>query len=79
MAPPSCSINPNRSRIVTSSTILPSRSVKMCSHPTPEGEVPHRPSPDPDTFVGVSEYAILRREEAPDYSGDAPGALLGYG
>ena len=24
-------------------------------------------------------YAILRREEAPDYTGDAPGAFLGYG
>jgi mannose-6-phosphate isomerase-like protein (cupin superfamily) len=26
----------------------------------------------------VAEYAILRREEAPDYTGDAPGAFLGY-
>jgi mannose-6-phosphate isomerase-like protein (cupin superfamily) len=27
----------------------------------------------------MSEYTILRRAEAPDYSGDAPGAFLGYG
>jgi mannose-6-phosphate isomerase-like protein (cupin superfamily) len=27
----------------------------------------------------MGEYAVLRRAEAPDYSGDAPGAFLGYG
>lgn len=27
----------------------------------------------------MSGYTILRRAEAPDYSGDAPGAFLGYG
>jgi mannose-6-phosphate isomerase-like protein (cupin superfamily) len=27
----------------------------------------------------MSGYSILRRSEAPDYSGDAPGAFLGYG
>ena len=26
----------------------------------------------------MSGYAILRREDAPDYTGDAPGAFLGY-
>jgi uncharacterized cupin superfamily protein len=29
--------------------------------------------------VAMSEYTILRRAEAPDYSGAAPGAFLGYG
>jgi uncharacterized RmlC-like cupin family protein len=29
-------------------------------------------------LFAVSDYAILRRAEAPDYSGDAPGAFLGY-
>jgi len=27
----------------------------------------------------VSEYAVLRAEEVPDFTGDAPGAFLGYG
>ena len=27
----------------------------------------------------MGEYTILRRADAPDYSGDAPGAFLGYG
>lgn len=27
----------------------------------------------------MSGYTILRRADAPDYSGDAPGAFLGYG
>jgi uncharacterized cupin superfamily protein len=27
----------------------------------------------------VSDYTILRASEAPDYTGDAPGAFLGYG
>ncbi|MGZ4441374.1 MAG: cupin domain-containing protein [Gaiellaceae bacterium] len=27
----------------------------------------------------MSDYTILRRAEAPDYTGDAPGAFLGYG
>ena len=27
----------------------------------------------------VSDYRILRADEAPDYTGDAPGAFLGYG
>jgi uncharacterized cupin superfamily protein len=27
----------------------------------------------------VSDYTILRAAEAPDYTGDAPGAFLGYG
>jgi mannose-6-phosphate isomerase-like protein (cupin superfamily) len=27
----------------------------------------------------VSDYTIVRAEEAPDYTGDAPGAFLGYG
>jgi len=27
----------------------------------------------------VSDYTILRADEAPDYSGDAPGGFLGYG
>src|SRR5690242_20168953 len=27
----------------------------------------------------MSDYTILRRADAPDYSGDAPGAFLGYG
>jgi len=26
----------------------------------------------------VSDYTILRADEAPDYTGDAPGAFLGY-
>jgi uncharacterized cupin superfamily protein len=26
----------------------------------------------------VSDYAVLRAAEAPDYTGDAPGAFLGY-
>jgi mannose-6-phosphate isomerase-like protein (cupin superfamily) len=30
-------------------------------------------------FAPMSDYAILRRAEAPDYTGDAPGAFLGYG
>ena len=27
----------------------------------------------------MSDYTIMRSSEAPDYSGDAPGAFLGYG
>jgi uncharacterized cupin superfamily protein len=27
----------------------------------------------------MSNYTIIRREEAPDYTGEAPGAFLGYG
>ena len=27
----------------------------------------------------MSDYTILRADEAPDYTGDAPGAFLGYG
>jgi mannose-6-phosphate isomerase-like protein (cupin superfamily) len=27
----------------------------------------------------MSDYTIVRRTDAPDYSGDAPGAFLGYG
>jgi uncharacterized cupin superfamily protein len=27
----------------------------------------------------VSDYTILRGDDAPDYTGDAPGAFLGYG
>jgi uncharacterized cupin superfamily protein len=27
----------------------------------------------------VSGYAVMRASEAPDYTGDAPGAFLGYG
>jgi uncharacterized cupin superfamily protein len=27
----------------------------------------------------VSDYTIIRAAEAPDYTGDAPGAFLGYG
>ena len=27
----------------------------------------------------MSDYTILRRADAPDFSGDAPGAFLGYG
>lgn len=27
----------------------------------------------------MSDYTIIRRTEAPDYTGDAPGAFLGYG
>jgi uncharacterized cupin superfamily protein len=27
----------------------------------------------------VSEYTVLRAADAPDYTGDAPGAFLGYG
>jgi mannose-6-phosphate isomerase-like protein (cupin superfamily) len=27
----------------------------------------------------VSDYTITRRSEAPDFTGDAPGAFLGYG
>jgi mannose-6-phosphate isomerase-like protein (cupin superfamily) len=27
----------------------------------------------------MSDYTILRRADAPDYTGDAPGAFLGYG
>jgi mannose-6-phosphate isomerase-like protein (cupin superfamily) len=27
----------------------------------------------------VSDYTILRAAEAPDYTGDAPGAFIGYG
>jgi uncharacterized cupin superfamily protein len=27
----------------------------------------------------MSDYTIIRRGEAPDYTGDAPGAFLGYG
>jgi uncharacterized cupin superfamily protein len=27
----------------------------------------------------MSDYTIIRRQEAPDYTGDAPGAFLGYG
>ena len=27
----------------------------------------------------MGDYTILRRADAPDYSGDAPGAFLGYG
>jgi mannose-6-phosphate isomerase-like protein (cupin superfamily) len=27
----------------------------------------------------MSEYTILRAHDAPDYTGDAPGAFLGYG
>ena len=27
----------------------------------------------------MSEYAVLRAEEVPDFTGDAPGAFLGYG
>jgi hypothetical protein len=27
----------------------------------------------------MSDYAIVRAAEAPDYTGDAPGAFLGYG
>jgi uncharacterized cupin superfamily protein len=27
----------------------------------------------------VSDYAVLRAAEAPDHTGDAPGAFLGYG
>jgi mannose-6-phosphate isomerase-like protein (cupin superfamily) len=30
-------------------------------------------------FGGVPDYTVLRAEEAPDHSGDAPGAFLGYG
>jgi uncharacterized cupin superfamily protein len=26
----------------------------------------------------MSDYTIMRRDEAPDYTGDAPGAFLGY-
>ncbi len=27
----------------------------------------------------MSDYTIIRRADAPDYTGDAPGAFLGYG
>jgi hypothetical protein len=27
----------------------------------------------------VSDYTIVRAAEAPDYTGDAPGAFIGYG
>ena len=27
----------------------------------------------------MSDYTILRRDDAPDFTGDAPGAFLGYG
>ena len=27
----------------------------------------------------MSDYSLIRREDAPDYTGDAPGAFLGYG
>jgi mannose-6-phosphate isomerase-like protein (cupin superfamily) len=32
-----------------------------------------------DTFRDMSDYAIVRAAEAPDFTGDAPGAFLGYG
>jgi uncharacterized cupin superfamily protein len=31
------------------------------------------------TFAAMTDYTILRAAEAPDYTGDAPGAFLGYG
>jgi quercetin dioxygenase-like cupin family protein len=31
------------------------------------------------TVSGMSDYTIIRRADAPDYTGDAPGAFLGYG
>src|SRR5262249_40533136 len=41
-------------------------------------------APRPLTYAAgtvgrVSDYTILRAAEAPDHSGDAPGAFLGYG